>query len=131
MPLNFQLSARCGTLLKATKTAPNYKLYALKNTAPPKPGLQYASKGGQAIDVEVWEIPFANFGHVVAEVPSPLGIGNVQLADGSWVKGFICEGYALEGAVEISHFGGWRAYIQSIQSTNTKYKCSGIGEIAS
>ncbi len=131
MPLNFQLSTRCGTLLKATKTAPNYKLYALKNTAPPKPGLQYASKGGQAIDVEVWEIPFANFGHIVAEVPAPLGIGNVQLADGSWVKGFICEGYALEGAVEISHFGGWRAYIQSIQSTNTKFKCSGIGEIAS
>lgn len=131
MPLNFQLSARCGTLLKATKTAPNYKLYALKNTAPPKPGLQYASKGGQAIDVEVWEIPFANFGHIVAEVPAPLGIGNVQLADGSWVKGFICEGYALETAVEISHFGGWRAYIQSIQSTNTKFKCSGIGEIAS
>ena len=131
MPLNFQLSTRCGTLLKATKTAPNYKLYALKNTAPPKPGLRYACKGGQAIDVEVWEIPFANFGHIVAEVPSPLGIGNVQLADGSWVKGFICEGYALEGAVEISHFGGWRAYIQSIQSTNTKFKCSGIGEIAS
>ncbi|BCU64834.1 allophanate hydrolase [Acinetobacter bouvetii DSM 14964 = CIP 107468] len=131
MPLNFQLSTRCGTLLKATKTAPNYKLYALKSTAPPKPGLQYASKGGQAIDVEVWEIPFANFGHIVAEVPAPLGIGNVQLADGSWVKGFICEGYALEGAVEISHFGGWRAYIQSIQSTNTKFKCSGIGEIAS
>lgn len=131
MPLNFQLSTRCGTLLKATKTAPNYKLYALKNTAPPKPGLQYASKGGQAIDVEVWEIPFANFGHIVAEVPAPLGIGNVQLADGSWVKGFICEGYALEDALEISHFGGWRAYIQSIQSTNTKFKCSGIGEIAS
>lgn len=131
MPLNFQLSTRCGTLLKATKTAPNYKLYALKNTAPPKPGLQYASKGGQAIDVEVWEIPFANFGHIVAEVPAPLGIGNVQLADGSWVKGFICEGYALEGAVEISHFSGWRAYIQSIQSTNTKFKCSGLGEIAS
>lgn len=131
MPLNFQLSTRCGTLLKATKTAPNYKLYALKNTAPPKPGLQYASKGGQAIDVEVWDIPLANFGHIVAEVPAPLGIGNVQLVDGSWVKGFICEGYALEDALDISHFGGWRDYIQSIQSTNTKFKCSGIGEIAS
>jgi allophanate hydrolase len=131
MPLNFQLSTRCGTLLKATKTAPNYKLYALKNTAPPKPGLRYACNGGQAIDVEVWDIPLANFGHIVAEVPAPLGIGNVQLADGSWVKGFICEGYALEDALEISHFGGWRAYIQSIQSTNTKFKCSGIGDIAS
>lgn len=129
MPLNFQLTTRGGTLVQKTKTAASYKLFALKNTTPPKPGLQYHSKG-QEIEVEVWEIPFANFGQIVAEVPAPLGIGNVQLADGSWVKGFICEGYALEDATDISHFGGWRDFIKSKQISNTRFKCNCIGEIA-
>lgn len=129
MPLNFQLTTRGGTLVQKTKTAASYKLFALKNTTPPKPGLQYHSKG-QKIEVEVWEIPFANFGQIVAEVPAPLGIGNVQLADGSWVKGFICEGYALEDATDISHFGGWREFIKSKQLSNTKFKCECIGEVA-
>ena len=93
MPLNFQLTTRSGTLIKQTRTASHYKLYALKNTTPPKPGLQYSAKGC-SIEVEVWDIPRALFGDIVAEVPAPLGIGNVQLSDGTWVKGFICEGYA-------------------------------------
>ncbi|PWF32520.1 allophanate hydrolase, partial [Yersinia pestis] len=76
----------------------------------PKPGLQYNAKGC-SIEVEVWDIPRALFGNIVAEVPAPLGIGNVQLIDGTWVKGFICEGYALEDATDISHFGGWREFM--------------------
>ncbi|NHB59009.1 allophanate hydrolase [Acinetobacter sp. 194] len=131
MPLNFQLITRSGTLIKKTKTAPKYKLFALKNTTPPKPGLQCVTQLGKSIDVEVWDIPLAKFGEIVAEVPAPLGIGNVQLEDGTWVKGFICEAYALQDATDISHFGGWRDYIASIQTTNTKFKCNSIGDIAS
>lgn len=130
MPLNFQLTTRKATLAKKTTTSANYRLFALKNTVPPKPGLRCTTKLGKAIDVEVWDVPLAEFGKIVAEVPAPLGIGNVQLADGSWVKGFICEGYALTDALEISHFGGWRAYIQSLQTSNTKFKCNSIGEVA-
>ena len=129
MPLNFQLTTRSGTLIKQTRTASQYKLYALKNTTPPKPGLQYNAKGF-SIEVEVWDIPRALFGDIVAEVPAPLGIGNVQLIDGTWVKGFICEGYALEDATDISHFGGWREFIKSKQLSNTKFKCECIGEVA-
>ena len=116
MPLNFQLTTRKGTLVQKTNTAAHYKLFALKNTTPPKPGLQFNLQG-QSIEVEVWSIPRAEFGDIVAEVPAPLGIGNVQLEDGSWVKGFICEGYALEDATDISHFGGWRGFIQSKQAS--------------
>lgn len=129
MPLNFQLTTRGGTLIKQTRTTSHYKLYALKNTTPPKPGLQYNAKGF-SIEVEVWDIPRALFGDIVAEVPAPLGIGNVQLIDGTWVKGFICEGYALEDATDISHFGGWREFIKSKQLSNTKFKCECIGEVA-
>ncbi len=129
MPLNFQLTTRGGTLIKQPRTASHYKLYALKNTTPPKPGLQYSVKGC-SIEVEVWDIPRALFGDIVAEVPAPLGIGNVQLIDGTWVKGFICEGYALEDATDISHFGGWREFMKSKQLSNTKFKCECIGEVA-
>jgi len=129
MPLNFQLTTRGGTLIKQTRTTSHYKLYALKNTTPPKPGLQYNAKGF-SIEVEVWDIPRALFGDIVAEVPAPLGIGNVQLIDGTWVKGFICEGYALEDATDISHFGGWREFMKSKQLSNTKFKCECIGEVA-
>ncbi len=129
MPLNFQLTTRQATLLAKTQTAKSYKLFALKNTVPPKPGLQF-DIDGTAIEVEVWEIPLANFGAIVAEVPSPLGIGNLQLEDGTWVKGFICETYAIQEAVDISHFGGWRAYIKSLSPSNTKFNCENVGGVS-
>ena len=112
MPLNHELLACGARLQSATRTAPRYRLYALQGTVPAKPGLAMAAKGegGAAIDVEVWEMPLANFGRFVAGVPAPLGIGSVQLQDGRVVKGFICEGFALAHAQEITHFGGWRAY---------------------
>jgi allophanate hydrolase len=129
MPLNFQLITRQATLLAKTRTAKSYKLFALKNTVPPKPGLQF-DVDGTAIEVEVWDVPLANFGAIVAEVPAPLGIGNLQLEDGTWVKGFICEAYAIHDAVDISHFSGWRAYIKSLSPSNTKFNCENVGGVS-
>ncbi|WP_284336241.1 allophanate hydrolase [Comamonas sp. NoAH] len=112
MPLNDELLA-CGARFKeATYTAANYRLYALQGTVPPKPGLA-RSNDGAAIVVEVWDMPISNFGRFVAGVPGPLGIGSVQLQDGRVVKGFICEGQALEQATDITKFGGWRAYCEA------------------
>jgi len=115
MPLNHQLVSRKSRLLRACKTAPGYTLHALTGTVPPKPGLARGS-GSARIELEVWEVPTEAFGSFVAEVPPPLGIGNVELEDGTWVKGFICEGAALEGARDITAFGGWRAYLASLQN---------------
>jgi len=129
MPLNFQLTTRNATLLKKTQTADAYKLFALKNTTPPKPGLQ-CDVTGTSIDVEVWDVPLANFGAIVAEVPAPLGIGNLKLKDGTWVKGFICEAYAIQDATDISHFGGWRAYIQSLNQTAQSVVSKNVGEVS-
>jgi len=61
----------------------------------------------------VWAVPLAQVGSFLALIPPPLGLGSVELADGSWVKGFICEGHALDGAQDVSHHGGWRAYVAS------------------
>jgi allophanate hydrolase len=114
MPLNIQLTRRNAVLVEETRTAADYRLFALPGTVPPKPGLARSQDGAELI-VELWDIPLARFGEFVAEIPPPLGIGNLQLADGRWVKGFICEPYALEGARDITHFGGWRAFIASQQ----------------
>jgi allophanate hydrolase len=111
MPLNTQLTERHARRLLQTTTAPHYRLYALPNTTPPKPGLKRVSSDGQPIIVEVWEMAASEFGSFVNLIPAPLGIGMVELADGSWVNGFVCENYGFDGAEDVTEFGGWRAYI--------------------
>ena len=111
-PLNHQLTDRAARLVSCTQTASCYRLYALATT-PPKPGLVRVSERdahASAIDLEVWEMDAAAFGDFVAQVPAPMCIGQVTLADGREVSGFLCEPIAIEGAEEITHFGGWLAY---------------------
>lgn len=115
-PLNTQLMERGARLLKACLTAPHYRLYALANTAPPKPGLAKVTDGaGRSIAVEVWRLPVKEFGSFVALIPPPLGIGTLELEDGEQIKGFVCEPYGLEGARDITAFGGWVAYLESLR----------------
>jgi allophanate hydrolase len=111
LPLNYQLTERDATLVRTAKSAPNYRFYALEAFEPPRPGMIRTETDGAAIDVEVWAIPQANFGSFMAGIPAPLGIGTVELEDGSQVKGFICEAYAAEGALDISDLGSWRGYL--------------------
>jgi allophanate hydrolase len=113
-PLNSQLTRRGARLKKTCRTAPGYRLYALALSNPAKPGLARDDEfQGPGIEVEVWTIPEDQFGSFTAEVPKPLGIGNVTLDSGESVKSFICEPYALAGSTEITQFGGWRAYLAS------------------
>jgi allophanate hydrolase len=112
MPLNNELRARHARLLDVTKTAPDYRLFALPNTAPSKPGLLGVAPGtGRPIEVEVWALPYEGFGRFVADVPPPLAIGTLKLADGRHVKGFLVEAEATVGARDISDLGGWRAFV--------------------
>lgn len=113
MPLNGQLIERKALFVEATVTANCYRLFVLPNTTPSKPGLIRTSKGGEIL-VELWDIPLQYFGSFVALIPAPLGIGTLRLQDGREVKGFICEGAAVEGAKDITELGGWRAYVQSL-----------------
>jgi len=110
MPLNFQLTTRDAVLIEETQTADHYRLFALLDGPIKKPGLLRDDKG-QAITVELWDIPLARFGEFVAEIPAPLGIGSLTLGDGRIVKGFICEPAALHTALDITEFGGWRNWL--------------------
>lgn len=112
MPLHWQLTSRDAKFVGAFETAPTYKLYAIAESVPPKPALVF-DDGGAAIKLEVYELGIAEFGSFTVEVPAPLAIGTVTLADGSSVKGFVAEPRALAGAEDITHLGGWRAYIAS------------------
>ena len=64
-----------------------------------------------SIKLELWALSAAAFGKFVAAIPPPLGIGTIRLADGRGVKGFMVEPVAIEGARDISAFGGWRAFM--------------------
>ena len=116
MPFNTQLTERGASLCTKTATAPNYKLFALPGTVPPKPGLLRVAPGtGSSIAVEVWDMPVEHYGSFVAMIPAPLGIGTLDLVDGGQVQGFLCEALATAAAQDISHFGGWRSYIASLR----------------
>jgi len=111
LPLNWQLRERGACLLEATSTSNHYRLYALPGGPPHRPGLIRDAQQGSAIEVEVWQVPADQFGSFVSGIPAPLGIGKLELADGRWLPGFICEGHAIAGATEITQWGGWRRYL--------------------
>ncbi|WP_122846646.1 allophanate hydrolase [Pseudomonas viridiflava] len=114
LALNGQLKQRGARLLEATQSSPDYQLYALAGGPPFRPGMVRVAEGGVAIKVEVWELPSAELGSFLTGIPAPLGLGKVQLADGRWETGFICEPYGLEDARNISELGGWRAYLRQL-----------------
>jgi allophanate hydrolase len=112
MPLNGELREAGGRFVEQSMTAAHYRLYALGGTKPPKPGLLRVRNGaGVAIEVEIWALSESAFGRFVAAVPQPLSIGTLELDDGRRVKGFLVEAEAVDGARDISSFGGWRAYV--------------------
>jgi allophanate hydrolase len=111
LPLNPQLTSRGARLRETTVSAPLYRFYALPGGAVARPGMVRVAEGGAAIELEVWELPASTFGSFVDGIPAPLGIGKVVLADGRQVPGFVCEGVATEGALDITHLGGWRAHL--------------------
>jgi len=112
LPLNGELVSLGGRFLKKAKTAPNYRLYSLAGGPPFRPGLM-REKTGNMIDLEIWAIPARKFGEFLRGIPSPLGIGSVLLSDGTTVNGFICEPAGLEGATDITKYGGWRNFLHA------------------
>jgi len=111
-PLNWQLLERAAKLLRVDETAPVYRLYALPGQIK-RPGLIRNDQSGAAIVVEIWRMPAENFASFVTAIPEPLGIGKVQLSDGLFYTGFICESYAIESAQDITSYGGWAAYMHA------------------
>lgn len=113
LPLNHELTSRGAMFVERTKTAPVYRFYALAGGPPFRPGLVRVPEGGSSIELEVWRVPRSAFGGFMAGVPQPLCIGTLDLVSGRRVKGFLCEESGLDGAEEITSFGGWRGFMAS------------------
>jgi allophanate hydrolase len=113
-PLNRELQALGARLRRVVRTVPDYRLYALADGK--RPGLLRDPGAGTAIEAEIWDVPVAAVGALLAGVAPPLGLGTIALEDGGTVIGFLCEAYAVVGAREISEFGGWRAWRSSRQA---------------
>lgn len=116
LPLNHQLTSRGGWLVRSAKTAPCYQMVKLPGGPPHRPGLiRRPGSQGASIELEIWALPLPAVGSFLAGIPAPLGLGTVELEDGSSVCGFICEGCAAEGTLDITATGGWRAWLASTQ----------------
>jgi len=102
-----QITSLGGRFLRVAQTEPVYRLHALGN----RPGLARATPGA-SIAGEVWALPTAAIGALLAQVPPPLGFGTVALEDGPCL-GFLAETQALADAPDITAFGGWRAWLAS------------------
>ncbi|MGE0383799.1 MAG: allophanate hydrolase [Gammaproteobacteria bacterium] len=111
LPLNCQLTSLGAVFLGRVRTAPAYRLHALTRFSPPRPGLVRVAGGGMPIECEIWSVPRHRFGDFIDLVPAPLAIGRIELEDGRWTHGFLCEQHATEGAPDISRHGGWRAWL--------------------
>ncbi len=116
LPLNQELLELGGRFVRESKTAPWYQLFALPGGPPFRPGLVRTKerKGqGRGVAVEVWSLSEEAFGRFVANIPAPLGIGKVELADGSFLSGFLCEAYATADATDITQLGSWRKFLET------------------
>ena len=111
LPLHHQLIDLGAVLLQKTHTADAYRMFALESD-PPKPGLIRDERSGAAIEMEIYALSVPAFGQFVQQIPHPLGIGKLELSDGSWVSGFIAEPLVKESGCEITQYGGWRAYLK-------------------
>lgn len=105
--LEGQMRSARAKFVREARTAPKYRLLKLP-TEPAKPGLVKTAGRAGSIELELWEMPLSEFGAFAASIPAPLGIGKVELADGSEVPGFLCEAYAAETAEDVTDRGGWR-----------------------
>jgi len=114
LPLNTQLTERGAVFGESVKTAACYQLYALPGGPPFRPGLVRVVENGVEIEAEIWRLPASRWGDFIALIPAPLGIGSVMLADGRLVKGFLCEGFAINDATNISELGSWRNFLKII-----------------
>lgn len=110
LPLNWQLRDRGGRFVRKARTEASYRFYALAGQPPARPGLVRTNADGVSIALEVWSLPKQALGPFIEGIPAPLGIGSIELSDGNWVKGFVCEQAGVQDAIDISDLGDWRLY---------------------
>lgn len=110
LPLNPQLTGLGGRLYARARTGAGYRLYRLNQPGVPRPGLVQTGDGPPGgIAVEVWQLPHQALGVLLDTLAPPLGLGRVDLDDGSVVTGFLAAQHGVRDATDVTDAGGWRA----------------------
>jgi allophanate hydrolase len=113
LPLNSQVIELGGQFVSTVKTAPLYRMFHLPDPPPQRPGLIRVAEGGESIEGEEWEFPVESIGSFLAKIKQPLGLGEIELADGRKCHGFLSEQAATFSAIDISRFQDWRSFMAS------------------
>ncbi|WP_278260642.1 allophanate hydrolase [Nocardia sp. AG03] len=110
-PLHWQLEQLGARFAGEITTSDAYRLTAL-DTVPPKPGLVRHGEGlGAPIRGELFLVSPGGLGRFLAELPPPMALTSIELADGRSVVGFACTYDAAITATDITEHGGWVAYL--------------------
>ena len=111
-PRSADLTDRGGILVSRTSTAPSYRLLRVGDVAP-VPALVRVDTGGAAIAVETWVLPASVLAEVLSAAADSVCLGRVLLANGTREIGFVADATVLADptALDITHHGGWRAYL--------------------
>lgn len=115
LALNPNLLDVGATFEREALTEPMYRLWSIGDRYP---AMLKVKTGGSAIALEVWQVPPAGLGKILMQEPPGLAIGKVTLADGETVLGVIGEPLTVEGQVEITQYGGWRAYRAAVSAAD-------------
>jgi len=110
LALNHNMLDAGARFVQETSTAPLYRLWSIADRYP---GMIRSQEGGEGIAVELWAVDAAGLVRILEGEPPGLAVGRVRLSDGSYVLGVLAEPYLVEGQIEITAFGGWRAYLAS------------------
>lgn len=112
LELNSNLQAMEATFIREAKTEPTYRLWSIDDCYP---AMLRVREGGAAIAVEVWAVPVEGLSKLLWQEPPGLCIGKVHLSDGEVVLGVLGEPICCENQLEITQWGGWRAYIMNCE----------------
>ncbi|MCR0983110.1 allophanate hydrolase-related protein [Roseomonas populi] len=109
---HFELADRGARLVGTAWTEPSYRLLARGTETPLKPGLvEVARDGGTSIEGELYTLPGGALEELATLVRAPIQLGQVRLRDGRVVHGYLCDAAAIADARDVSHLGGWRAFL--------------------
>ena len=110
LELNGNLLAAGARFVREDRTDPCYRIWTIDDR---HPAMLRTPGEGNAVDVEIWQVPREGLAGILLAEPPGLAIGKVVLQDGSIVLGVLGEPFLCAGRREITQFGGWRGYLAS------------------
>jgi hypothetical protein len=110
LALNPNLVGVGATFVREAMTEPSYRLWSIGDV---HPAMVRVRDGGVVIALELWQIPAAGLATLLWQEPPGLSIGKVSLEDGEIVLGVLGEPILCENQLEITKWGGWRAYMDA------------------